>query len=106
MCGQALSAKRWECHHRRLKSQGGRDERANLLALHDTCHGRAHGNRTWAKECGYIVHKGHDPETRPVWRHGRYWQLPTPDGWVPCAPPADVPGPDGPTPLTERKAAA
>lgn len=105
ICGQALSAKRWECHHRRLKSQGGEDERGNLLALHDACHSLAHRHRAWARECGYIVHRGDDPQARPVWRHGRSWQLPTEDGWVPCAPPVDVPGPDGPTPLTERSAA-
>ena len=90
MCGQALSAKSWECHHRRLRSQGGLDEVPNLLALHHSCHGQAHGNRAWARDCGYIVHRGDDPATRPVLRHGKSWQLPSIDGWTDCAPPADI----------------
>lgn len=105
ICGQQLSPKRWECHHRRLRSQGGRDERANLLALHHACHDHAHRNRRWAKECGYIVHRGDEPGERPVWRHGHSWQLPTADGWAACLPNASVPGPVGPNPPIERSAA-
>lgn len=90
MCGQALSAKSWECHHRRLRSQGGLDEVDNLLALHHSCHGQAHGNRAWARARGYIVHRGDEPATRPVLRHGKTWQLPSIDGWTDCAPPADL----------------
>lgn len=89
MCGEHLPACEWECHHRRLRSQGGKDEPPNLLALHDCCHARAHRNRAWARRHGYIVHRGDDPAARPVWRHGRSWRLPTPDGWVACAPPVD-----------------
>lgn len=82
MCGQILSVKSWECHHRRLRSQGGRDEPENLLALHHSCHRDAHSHRDWARDCGYIVHSGDDPATQPVLRHGWRWQIPTPDGWV------------------------
>lgn len=89
MCGLPLPVV-WECHHRRLRSQGGRDERENLLALHDRCHSRAHLNRFWARAHGYIVERPDEPATRPVWRHGRSWQIPTATGWIDCDPPADL----------------
>jgi 5-methylcytosine-specific restriction endonuclease McrA len=82
ICGQGLSEKRWECHHRKLRSQGGRDEPANLLALHPRCHSEAHDNRTWARERGYIVHPNTDPASRAVLRHGAHWQLPAAGRWV------------------------
>jgi hypothetical protein len=90
MCGRALPGY-WECHHRRLRSQGGRDEIANALALHFACHDFAHDNRTWAWVRGYIVHRPDEPATRPVLRHGRVWQLLSDSGWVDCDPPADAP---------------
>lgn len=90
MCGLALPDKGWECHHRVLRSQGGRDEPANLLALHGpTCHTKAHQNPTWAKRRGYIVHPSTDPATRPVLRHGEDWQLPAPGRWVDSEAPSD-----------------
>jgi hypothetical protein len=96
MCGKPLPY-RWECHHRRLLAQGGTDDPTNLLALDYPCHAEAHEERTWARDHGYIVHRGTDPAERPVWRHGRVWQLPTDGGWVDCDPPTDI--------TTERTAA-
>lgn len=89
ICGIPLSLDDWECHHRRLRSQGGKDDAANLLALHHSCHQRAHNNREWARERGFIVHRDTEPAQRPVWRHGTAWQLPTSDGWVATAAPAN-----------------
>lgn len=36
-CGQPLG-QTWASHHRKLRSQGGKDELANLVALHHFCH--------------------------------------------------------------------
>jgi hypothetical protein len=88
MCGKRLPFQ-WECHHRKLLSQGGPDERTNLLALDYRCHAYAHEHRTWARIRGYIVHPNTDPATRPVLRHGTSWQLPTDSGWIPAEPPDD-----------------
>jgi hypothetical protein len=87
ICGDDLSRNRWECHHRKLRSQGGADEPLNLLALHPFCHDKAHGNRDWSRRRGYIVHRNDDPATRPVLRHNRRWQLPVAGQWVDCEPP-------------------
>jgi HNH endonuclease len=84
MCGQGLARNRWECHHRKLRSQGGPDEPHNLIALHARCHEQAHRNRDWARAHGYIVHPSADPATTPVWRHGQRWQLPVAGQWVGC----------------------
>lgn len=90
ICGLPLDPDRWECHHRKLRSQGGRDEATNLISLHGSCHAHAHGNRTWARERGYIVHPNDDPATCPVLRHGRRWQSPIAGQWVGAHPPADL----------------
>jgi hypothetical protein len=82
LCGIQLPVKGWHAHHRKLKSQGGRDETANLLALHFPCHDRIHDNPTWSKQRGYIVHPSYDPATRPVHRHERVWSLPKAGHWV------------------------
>jgi hypothetical protein len=80
----------YECHHRRLRSQGGRNEMANLLALHKfPCHARAHDNRAWARERGFIVHRPDVPARRPVFRHERSWQLPA-ESWTPSDPPEEM----------------
>lgn len=72
----------WECHHRKLRSRGGRDDMTNLVALHLSCHELAHGNPAWAEERGLIVASHADPAGVPVLRHGRARQLPTPGGWI------------------------
>jgi hypothetical protein len=80
----------YECHHRRLRSQGGRDEMSNLLALHKfPCHAFVHDNRAWARKNGFIVHRPDVPAKRPVYRHLRSWELPT-ETWTPSAPPEEV----------------
>jgi hypothetical protein len=88
MCGLPLP-EIWECHHRRLKSQGGKNELPNLLALDYRCHAYAHEHRTWARIRGYIVHRPDMPALRPVLRHQRTWELPTDTEWIPSTPPDD-----------------
>jgi hypothetical protein len=87
--GGPLQLSRCEAHHRKLRSQGGPDELANLLVTCTACHARAHANPAWARERGYIVASHDDPATRPVLRHGRRWQLPTTHGWAPVEAPRD-----------------
>lgn len=86
LCGRPLP-RLWHCHHRKLRSQGGRHEPENLLALHDACHRKVHNRPTWARRCGYIVARNFDPSARPVWRHRARWQLPTPGRWATAKPP-------------------
>lgn len=84
-CAYAIDPDDWECHHRRLKSQGGLDEMANLVALHDACHARLHVDRPMAHETGFIVHHPDDPAHTPVLRHGTTWALPG-ETWTPVDP--------------------
>lgn len=85
LCAFAIGPDEYECHHRRLRSQGGLDEMANLVALHDLCHDRLHGDRAMARETGFIVHRPDDPAHTPVLRHGKTWALPA-DTWTPVDP--------------------
>lgn len=84
-CAFAIDPTDWECHHRRLRSQGGFDEMPNLVALHDACHSRLHDNRAMARDTGFIIHRPDDPAHTPVLRHGRTWAIPT-ETWTPCDP--------------------
>lgn len=73
-CGQGLREP-VAVHHRKLKSQGGRDELANLVALCSPCHNIApdsvHQNPAISMEKGYIV---------PSWAQPNEWALTLPDG--------------------------
>ncbi len=80
----------WECHHRKLKSQGGGDWIDNLLALCPDCHnGRptsAHRSVTEARHNGWIVPSWADHETVPVLLHdGRRVLLDRRGGYVDVA---------------------
>jgi hypothetical protein len=93
-CGTDLrKLKWWECHHRKLKSQGGGDWIDNLLALCPTCHNghqeSAHRRITLARTNGWIVPSWADHETVPVLLHdGRRVLLDRRGGYVelPAAP--------------------
>lgn len=89
LCGGELPRRGWHCHHRKLKSQGGRDEAPNLIGLHDPCHSHIHMNPNWSKQRGYIVHPNTDPATRPVLRFERSWQLPGDGQWIDTEAPSD-----------------
>lgn len=64
-CGWPISGS-GVVHHRQLRSQGGSDDPANLLHLHDACHRWAHEHPTWAYQRGLIVRSWDDPMSVPV----------------------------------------
>ena len=68
-CGIPLAAD-WALHHRKLRSQGGKDEITNLVALHHHCHNlgtdSVHLNVKAAKEQGFIVPSWADPAVVPL----------------------------------------
>ena len=57
-------------HHRKLRSQGGKDEPANLIATHHACHNLGthsiHLNPSVAKKNGWIVPSWADPTEYPL----------------------------------------
>jgi hypothetical protein len=68
VCGGALDPSWWECHHRRFRSRGGKDDLHNLIAVHPKCHlERIHGDITTAEANGWAVSRyGDGPESIPV----------------------------------------
>lgn len=72
-CGQ--SGHDFALHHRRLKSQGGKDEVCNLIAVHHKCHNMGtdaiHMNPAKSIEMGWIV---------PSWAQPAEYPLHLPDG--------------------------
>lgn len=78
-----------ECHHRLLRSRGGRDDAVTCVWLCSGCHGWAHRNVAVATQQGWIVPSSADPASWPVLRphYGRrgYWQ-PSEDGWTEATP--------------------
>lgn len=70
-CGTGITDG-FECHHRKLRSQGGRDDVTNLVALcpgPQGCHSWAHQNPAEAKAAGWIVRSGSDPANVAVVLH-------------------------------------
>lgn len=64
-------------HHRWLRSRGGPNTRANLVAVCRPCHDYAHRHRTQARASGWIIDsksERQDPVSAPVLRAGRWWQ--------------------------------
>ena len=65
LCGGFLGDD-WALHHRQLKSRGGKDEIANVVALHHSCHNTGtdsvHLNPAWATEIGFMVSAWQNPE--------------------------------------------
>ena len=57
-------------HHRKLRSQGGEDEPANLVAIHHHCHNlgtnSVHLNPAMAKKTGFIVPSWAEPTEYPL----------------------------------------
>lgn len=68
-CGNSLSES-WALHHRKLRSQGGKDAIENFLALHHSCHNlgtkSVHMNPSDSVENGYIVPSWAEPSEFPV----------------------------------------
>jgi hypothetical protein len=75
-CGKQLPES-WALHHRKLKSRGGQDEVANLVALHHSCHNlgtdSVHLNPTTASDKGLMV---------PSWQAPQDCPLTLPDGSI------------------------
>ncbi len=65
-CGVHVKQDNFECHHRKLRSQGGPDEPTNLITLCHGCHDHAHRNRAWANGRGLILRPWQDPAVEPV----------------------------------------
>lgn len=82
LCGCGLAPSNWECHHRLLRSRGGKDEPANLIALHHTCHRAMHDMPEWADAHGFTVPSWADPAAWPVHRRKLRWQQPCDGEWV------------------------
>lgn len=57
-------------HHRKLRSQGGKDAVSNLIAVHNKCHnmstGAIHNQPAIAKVKGWIVPSWADPADYPL----------------------------------------
>lgn len=68
ICGRSLDPERWQCHHRRYLSRGGKDELANFIALDARCHLVAvHEDYTGlATANGWAVSRTRDPAEIPV----------------------------------------
>ena len=62
-------------HHRKNRSQGGKDDLANLMLLCGSgttgCHGTVTMAPVWAENLGYTVRRDQAPESIPVWRWSR-----------------------------------
>jgi hypothetical protein len=68
-CGGALP-EGWAAHHRKLRSQGGKDTLDNVVALHHECHNlgtkSVHLNPKQSYEDGFMVHSWDKPLETPV----------------------------------------
>lgn len=69
----SLSPTHW--HHRKLRSQGGKHEVVNGLAVCEPCHRYFHANPAEAMEKGWIVKSAADPAEQPVLRQGAWARL-------------------------------
>ncbi|HEU5032716.1 MAG TPA: HNH endonuclease signature motif containing protein [Spirillospora sp.] len=73
-----------QAHHRKLRSRGGPDEVANLVAVCGYCHDWIHRHPRKATELGLIVPSWADPEVRGLIRpDGSVVLLDTDGGYVP-----------------------
>jgi hypothetical protein len=64
-CEACLDEPGHNAHHRRLRSQGGRDDPANGVALCTGCHNLVHAHPRWARDVGLIVSAYADHPTEP-----------------------------------------
>ena len=79
ICGFPISSG-GQIHHRRPRGKGGTTSAetasaANGIRLHPACHERIEMNRAWARERGYLVPFGTNPETVPVRLPGGWFLL-------------------------------
>jgi hypothetical protein len=82
-CGGALPDS-WAAHHRKLRSQGGKDDLDNVVALHHECHNlgtnSVHLNPKKSYENGFMVHSWETPENTPLHLAHEMWVLLTQQG--------------------------
>ena len=75
-CGLWMPQDAFDCHHRQLRSHGGKDEVENLLSLRHQCHMWLHQHPREATERGFMVHSWTDPADIPVRRYDGRLYLP------------------------------
>lgn len=68
-CGRGLEDTGMEAHHRKLRSQGGRDDASTCVALCPGCHRWAHANPRQAQSDGWIVRERSIPAQVAVVLH-------------------------------------
>lgn len=82
-CGGALPDN-WAAHHRKLRSQGGKDDLDNVVALHHECHNLAtnsvHLNPEQSYKDGFMVHSWDLPDKTPLNLIHCMWVLLTAEG--------------------------
>lgn len=82
-CGGVLPES-WAAHHRKLRSQGGKDDIENVVALHHECHNlgtnSVHLNPQRSYADGFMVHSWADPKTTPLNLARHWWVILTPEG--------------------------
>lgn len=66
VCEVCREARAVHIHHRKLRSQGGRHEPANLLHLCNRCHRDVHANPERSYSLGFLVRGWADPAEVPV----------------------------------------
>lgn len=92
LCGLPVPRDDFECHHRQLRSRGGRDFHSNLITLHHECHRDVHAFPQWALENGFMVPTWASPAEWPVHNQFGRWVVPDDDldgAWSACEPHPD-----------------
>ncbi len=54
-CERCGSTQGLQVHHRKLRKQGGTNDRANLIMLCMACHNYTHANPAWSRETGLLI---------------------------------------------------
>lgn len=81
VCGENLYGPRgeaWSIHHRVRRSQGVDNQLSNLVAVcggarMDGCHQQIHSQITKAREDGWLLRRGEDPQAVPLAHSQRGW---------------------------------
>lgn len=82
-CGGVLPES-WAAHHRKLRSQGGKDDLENVVALHHECHNlgtnSVHLNPKQSYEDGFMVRSWANSKETPLNLTHCRWVVLTTDG--------------------------
>ena len=97
-CGGVLPDN-WAAHHRKLRSQGGKDDLENVVALHHECHNlgtnSVHLNPQKSYDDGFMVRSWAEPKETPLKLMRSMWVVLTTDG--------DYAGSEGPNESSDNK---